>query len=254
MKPASRLRLVRTGTLATLLAAQSATALDYAWDPSNDANGGSNTWNTALMFWDAGPTAIPGNDNSAWINGAGNRAYFGGTAGTVTLNTGITVGGLTFNDSPGYRLTGNTLTFDADGAITTNVDATIASVLAGSVPITKAGAGTLTLTGSNTFNGQLTVQEGTLQVATVNNTSASGPLGNSTNPVILGKTGGIAGTLEYTGGTASSTKLFTLATGGTGGFQVYRPQHPDPQRRDRRQRHALQDRQRHAEALWRQHL
>ncbi len=220
MKPPFLLRLVRTGTLATLLAAQSATALDYAWDPFNDANGGSSTWDTSNTRWDAGTTASDAIDNIAWTNGADNRAYFGGTAGTVTLNTGITVGGLTFKDSPGYLLTGNTLTFGADGAITTNVDASIASVLAGSVPITKAGAGTLTLTGSNTFSGQLTVQEGTLKVATVNNTSANGPLGNSANPVILGKTGDVAGTLEYTGATASSTKPFTLATGGAGVFQV----------------------------------
>jgi len=38
--------------------------------------------------------------------------------------------------------------------------------------------------------------------------------------VILGSSGGVTGTLEYTGGTASSTKKFTMATGGTGGFQI----------------------------------
>ena len=90
----------------------------------------------------------------------------------------------------------------------------------GGYGITKAGSGTLTLSGANTFTGQLTVQQGALSIATINNISAAGVLGNSASPVILGNTGGMTGTLSYTGATASSTKKFTLATGGTGAFDV----------------------------------
>ncbi len=85
---------------------------------------------------------------------------------------------------------------------------------------TKKGAGVLNLTGNNTFSGQLTVEEGVLNVATINNASANGVLGNSGLAVILGRTGGKTGTLEYTGGTTASSKNFTLASGGTGAFQV----------------------------------
>ncbi len=81
--------------------------------------------------------------------------------------------------------------------------------------------GTLTLTNPNsTYSGALTVRNGTLSVPLVNNASANGPLGNSAAAVSLGDTGGQTGMLRYTGGTASSTKAFTMATGGTGTFQV----------------------------------
>jgi len=85
---------------------------------------------------------------------------------------------------------------------------------------TKKGGGVLNLTGTNTFVGPLTVEEGVLNVATINNANANGPLGNSSLPVILGGAGGKTGILEYTGGNVSPTKTFTMATGGMGGFQV----------------------------------
>src|SRR5205823_746885 len=46
-----------------------------------------------------------------------------------------------------------------------------------------------------------------------------GELGNSANSVILGGSG-TTGTLEYTGSSASSSKKFTMATGGIGAFQI----------------------------------
>ena len=85
--------------------------------------------------------------------------------------------------------------------------------------LTVNGGGVLELSGTNTFTGQLTVENGVLNVATVNS-GVAGPLGNSSSAVILGKTGGQTGTLEYTGGTVSSARPFTMATGGTGAFQV----------------------------------
>ncbi len=85
---------------------------------------------------------------------------------------------------------------------------------------TKKGDGVLNLTGANIFDKQLTVEEGVLNVASVNNVSTNGVLGNSALSVTLGGAGGKTGTLEYTGGTASSSKPFTMATGGTGAFQV----------------------------------
>src|SRR5206468_1500237 len=67
--------------------------------------------------------------------------------------------------------------------------------------------------------GVLTVQSGILSIGTINNASSSGVLGNSANAVVLGSSG-TTGTLEYTGGTGSSTKTFTMATSGTGAFQI----------------------------------
>ncbi len=45
-------------------------------------------------------------------------------------------------------------------------------------------------------------------------------LGAGSQPVVLGNTGGLTGTLEYSGATAASTRNFTMAAGGTGSIQV----------------------------------
>ncbi|MFA5338821.1 MAG: autotransporter domain-containing protein [Candidatus Omnitrophota bacterium] len=94
------------------------------------------------------------------------------------------------------------------------------AILDGAVDLTKTTAGTVTLSGANTFSGRLTVEDGKLAVATINNVSANGTLGNSALAVILGTAGGNTGTLQYTGNTATSTKPFTMTTGGTGAFQI----------------------------------
>ena len=86
--------------------------------------------------------------------------------------------------------------------------------------LTKKGLGTLTLSGTNSFGDQLTVENGVLRVATVNNADTNGVFGNSSLPVILGGTGGQSGTLEYSGSTATTDKPLTLATGGAGGVNV----------------------------------
>lgn len=94
------------------------------------------------------------------------------------------------------------------------------NVINGDGGLTVAGSGTLALTGANAFTGQLTVAAGVLKLATLNNASASGPLGNSALAVILGAAGASTGTLQYTGAGTSSTKKFTLAGGGSGTFQI----------------------------------
>jgi fibronectin-binding autotransporter adhesin len=134
-----------------------------------------------------------------------------GAAQTWRNNSGnlLTIG------AGGVNTNGKALTVDGSG------NTTISGVLSSSGAITKAGSGTLTLSNTgDTYTGQLTVQAGTLSIDTINNASANGELGNNALSVILGNTGSVTGTLEYTSGTASSTKKFTMATGGTGAFQV----------------------------------
>ena len=156
-------------------------------------------------------------------------------AGTLTLNSSITQ----TTARPTF-INGGTLEIGGSGAITgamagnsfriangatfkynSSAAQALTGVISGAGAVTVAGSsGTLTLSGANTFTGQLTVEAGKLAVATVNNVSAAGTLGNSALSVILGKTGSSTGTLQYTGATAGSTKPFNLATGGTGAFQV----------------------------------
>ena len=218
----ARLSFALASALAALLAAPAIHAAVVTWDitpgtvGAGDSlvTGGLGAWNTTNGNW----TTDAGVNNSAWVNANNDTAVFGDTGGAVTLGTGITVGGLTFNTA-GYTVAGNTLTFGSAGNIAANTDAAISSVLAGSPAIAKTATGILTLSGANTFSGQLTVENGTLSIPTINNISANGTLGNSASSVILGSSGN-TGRLQYTGGTATSTKTLTLATGGTGAIEV----------------------------------
>ncbi|MBE2282926.1 MAG: autotransporter-associated beta strand repeat-containing protein [Prosthecobacter sp.] len=89
----------------------------------------------------------------------------------------------------------------------------------GMLSLIKTGDGTLTLSGSHTFSGSLSVLSGTLSVAAVNNAVVSGVFGNSTQAIQLGSNGKTA-TLQYTGATASTDRDFSLASGGTGVIEI----------------------------------
>jgi autotransporter-associated beta strand protein len=192
----------------------SAQAANRWWDGSNAggtgdgaSDGGTATWDISTNNWDQGNTL----DRVAWGNGNNDTAIFAGTAGTVSLSTNITVGGLQF-DTASYIITGNTLTFGAAGSIVANANATISSVIAGSVSITNSGTGTLTLSGANTHSGTTTINEGTLKLqggafstTTRNYSIASGAVlnldGSSINKLPAGtSTISGAGTLRLTGG------------------------------------------------------
>ena len=95
--------------------------------------------------------------------------------------------------------------------------------IAGWTALTKSGGGKLTIANSNSFSGQMSVQEGTVSVATLNSAGADGPLGNSILPVALGAAGGLTGALEYTGASAASSKAFTLPADGTGVISLASP-------------------------------
>lgn len=88
--------------------------------------------------------------------------------------------------------------------------------------VTKRGTGTWILSSAtSTYNGQLTIEQGTLQSGTVNDVSSNGPLGNSALAVLMGGSNGTLGTFAYSGSASrSTTKPFTLVTGGSGGFNV----------------------------------
>src|SRR2546423_1421360 len=98
----------------------------------------------------------------------------------VVLDPPVTLGQLPFGDpdpttAAGWTLSGaNSLTLSTSGApptVTVNAlgtgkVATISAAVAGTQGLTKAGAGTLVLTGANSYSGGTTVSAGTLQIGT----------------------------------------------------------------------------------------
>jgi fibronectin-binding autotransporter adhesin len=179
------------------------------WDGTDldgDANGGSGTWDVGTSAnWDDLPE---GGADKTWTQGE--DAFLGGAAaGTVTLSQPITVGKLTF-DLPGYHLSGTTLTV-ADSIMALQ-DATISSALAGNSPLSKTGAGTLTLNGNSLgFTGPFTVAGGRLNLdgdlgasVTVNDGITLGGEGSTTGDLQLGSTGGTGATLAVDVDTSSA--------------------------------------------------
>jgi autotransporter-associated beta strand protein len=149
------------------------------------------------------------NDTSAWsggiiADGTGNTANFTGVdiAADVTMALGAdrTIGNITFTDfttpSHNLTLTGNILTLDVTtGAPIINVTQagrtlTIDSVIAGTDALTKAGLGTLTMSGNNSRIGGTTMTAGTLKLdySTNDTSKLNGTLGLQ------------GGTLELSGG------------------------------------------------------
>jgi autotransporter-associated beta strand protein len=140
------------------------------------------------------------------------------SSGKFDLNNNAeTIGSLADAGAGGGNVNlGNaTLTFgDATGSLT------FSGVIAGTGALTKQGSGTEVLSGANTFAGPVTVNAGTLSIATITDAGVAGPLGQSqtgdpwgTPDVRLGSATTV-GTLRYTGGTASTNRVFGIGASG----------------------------------------
>jgi fibronectin-binding autotransporter adhesin len=243
MKPKPTLRealILAAGS--SLLAISSATAASGTWD--EDANGlwsTSTNWASDIIADGSGSTANFTNDITA------DR--------TVSLDGDRTLTNLVFSDS--NTATAGSWILDNNGTSTNNLilaggttrvitvndlgtgkTATISAIIEGSAGLTKAGAGTLTLSGANTYTGNTIVNAGTLTIqnrtaaaggaitvqngGTLNLSSGSFSLG--ANSVFVGSTGnGTAyqngGSISFTGGTqllvgnGSSTGTYNLSSG-----------------------------------------
>lgn len=144
------------------------------WDGSDTlgngtVDGGTGTWTASNGNW----TGAPGeaNFNDGW---RGEVGVFAGTAGTVNAYGTLAFQGLQFSTS-GYQLVGGILALSGNAygnerASFINTDsgvtATIGSVIADGdmTELDKLGAGTLILTGENTYTGKTTITSGTLQL------------------------------------------------------------------------------------------
>ena len=121
---------------------------------------GGGAWDNMSLSW---ATAANGSGTVSWEDGdvADFCADNSPGSATIIISTGVSANGVTF-DAGGYTVTGGQLTLVGGGFITANYDATITSVIGGSVGLTLGGGGAVQLDGNNTFTGATLVQNGTL--------------------------------------------------------------------------------------------
>jgi autotransporter-associated beta strand protein/YD repeat-containing protein len=212
------------------------TATPLYWDPSGaaTASGGSGTWNTTTAEWRSGSAtgSLVAWNNSGDANGPF-QAVFSAGSGTVTIATPVTASQVAFNSS-GYNVSGVntssgilTLSTNQQVSVASGDTATISAIIAGSAGLTKTGAGTLILAGSNTYTTQTLLSAGTIQLngqlsgyatlgATSNTLNISGGMLdiNGVSPTI-GILTGTSGSIVNNGAAAT----FTIS--GAGGAATY---------------------------------
>jgi autotransporter-associated beta strand protein len=138
------------------------------WAPTS--SGGNGVWSVLNVNWALTP-GVAGSGRQATNSEA---LIFAGTGGTVEISgTVAAAAGLTFSNN-GYVLTNGTANLTGTNAAAntittvTGVSTTVNSVLSGSQGMTKAGSGTLVLTGVNSLSGGLILGQGTLRLNHVN--------------------------------------------------------------------------------------
>jgi autotransporter-associated beta strand protein len=129
------------------------------WDPSkknaSPGSGGTGNWDNGTANW-----WLSGTGDVAW-NAGGDYADFAGTAGTVTLTTGVSADGISF-DTAGYVITGTseTLTLNSPGNINVAPGTpTYIECVLGGVGYNLSGGGVLVLNNAGNYSGSGTSAE-----------------------------------------------------------------------------------------------
>ena len=192
MKPSRFNPLFRAAGLTTLavLLSQALHAANGTWNVNANGN-----WSDTSR-WAGGTIANDANSTATFtFNITGNR--------TVTLNSSRTLNALVFTDlttaSHDWILNNSnnavlTLAGFAPRIEVTNRTATISAPIAGTLPLTKLGTGTLILSGANTFTEGITNGNGILQLNS-NTAAGSGPIS-----LVAGGTAGFSTRLNINGG------------------------------------------------------
>lgn len=147
---------------------------------------------------------------------------------TVTLDASRSIGTLRFGDTSGTQSwnlapsVGSVLTLDtgtgsSPSIVVSQNSATISTPLAGTAGLTKTGAGTLSLSGTNTYTGTTVISAGTLNYGNPGSQTISGIISGG------GALSQSSGTLTlstintYTGGTTVNGGTMNLGIGGSTG-------------------------------------
>ncbi len=146
-------------------------------------------------------------------------------AGSLTLNAGLTyhAGSVGFENGPASILThlilGGDSVFMINNSSAAAVDLTIPGRISGGFSLAKTNAGTLRLTGLNTYSGQTFLNAGIIQISTLGNTGSAGSLGtgdlNANAGIIRLGFQASTGTLEYLGVGESSNRRIQIGGGGS---------------------------------------
>ncbi|MFS2108960.1 autotransporter-associated beta strand repeat-containing protein [Sphingomonas sp. Sphisp140] len=142
-----------------------ATTIQF-WDGTDNSGdgtvqGGSGSWTNGFPNW----TDAAATDNSGW---AGAFGVFQGAAGVVTVDDAILFTGAQFM-TDGYEIAGGSGTLTTNSALTNirvdpGVTATISAGVGGTGGLLKNDAGTLILSGANSYGGNTTILGGTVVV------------------------------------------------------------------------------------------
>jgi len=156
---------------------------------------------------------------------SGNNTYFGATnisQGTLSVgadnNLGaasgaLSFGGGTLKTTAGFTSTRNITLNAGGGTIDTNGNSpTLSGVISGTGGLTKTGAGTMTLSGNNTYSGATNISQGTLSVGGTGIGDASAVTATSGATLDLGGNDETIGSLAGAGNVTLGSG--TLTTGG----------------------------------------
>lgn len=182
---------------------QSAQAAEYFWN-----NSGSGNWDGSLPD----TTRFGAPQNTIWqANDFSNIADFNSAGSTATVGA-VSANGITFNETA--TISSGTITLGATTpTITTNANATIGSVLAGTAGLTFAGSGTLTLSNAqlNTYTGNTTINAGGT-LTEINSVNAAWTLNSPSTTISSGWTL----TLDFSHEAGSQqNQINAVAVGGT---------------------------------------
>ena len=183
--------------------------------------GGAISNGTSLTFTGASNNTVSGaisgtgylvKDGAGTLVLSGNNTYTGGTlvsTGTLQVGAGGTSGSLSTT-----ALTNNaTLAFNRSDNLTASYD------ISGTGALIKDGAGTLTLSGNNSYGGATTISNGTISISVLANAGSNSGIG--TNATVTFAGANATNTfLDYTGGNVTTDRTFAfngVATNGEGG-------------------------------------